>query len=152
MTLDDIARALSAAPLFQGVDAARLKLVALSGEALSFRAGEVVLAEGEEGDAAFVALSGAADVLVAGPQGPARVAGIAAGEVFGEMALLVDGRRTSTVAAAGPLEALRLPRPVFQRLMADMPEFSLALSRLLARRLRDTTRRLAERMERGDPA
>jgi putative ABC transport system ATP-binding protein len=109
-------------------------LAALSGDVLTFRDGEALVVEGDEGDEVFVLLRGAAEVSFR-RGGPSF--GIGEGGVVGEVAALTGAPRGATVTARGVVDALRLRREVFLRLLREMPEVSLALSRTLARRLSD---------------
>src|SRR5205823_5936063 len=60
------------------------------------------------------------------------------GDTFGEMALLTDEPRSTTVSALTDLRAWSLPKERFRRLVQSTPELAVALGRLLARRLQAT--------------
>jgi ABC-type bacteriocin/lantibiotic exporter with double-glycine peptidase domain/CRP-like cAMP-binding protein len=100
------------------------RLVQASFTRMSFGFGEMIVAEGDEADALFVIESGTARVVKTGDHGeevPLNV--LHPGEAFGERALLQPGgRRTATVRASSPLEALRLDRAVFDALVRSEPE------------------------------
>jgi hypothetical protein len=72
-------------------------------------AGEVLVAEGDPGDYAYIIVSGDATVTQSGT----RLASMGPGDLFGEMAMVAGGIRTATVRAATAVELLRLdaPRP-----------------------------------------
>jgi hypothetical protein len=61
-------------------------------------------------------------------------------ETLGELAPLIDEPRTATVTATRPVTALRLDAATFLRLHRELPEFGLAVSRELARRLESAYR------------
>ncbi|MDD3445588.1 MAG: cyclic nucleotide-binding domain-containing protein, partial [Zavarzinia sp.] len=91
MTLSDDAATLAAVPLFQGVDPARLKLIAFTAERQTVQPGTVLVRQGDPGDAAFVVLSGTASVHVDTADGSAlRIGEVQTGILFGEVALLAD--------------------------------------------------------------
>lgn len=71
-----------------------------------FGAGDVVFAEGEEGDVAYVVESGRLEVLREGQ----RVAELGHGDVFGELALLTTVKRPITVRCLTPCELTVLAR------------------------------------------
>lgn len=75
----------------------------------SFADGQPVIAAGEVGDTFHIISAGSASVSV--PAAGAR--SMAAGESFGEIALLRDVPRTATVTATGPMETLVLDRDAF---------------------------------------
>ena len=64
-----------------------------------------------------------------------RVATLAAGEVFGEMALLTDEPRSATVRADTAGRVLRLPRDRFLEMLRREPGAPLAVTTTLSRRL-----------------
>ena len=99
------------------------RLVEASLTPVEFGFGEVIVAEGDEADALFVIQSGTARVIKTGDHGeevPLNV--LHSGDVFGERALLEpERRRTATVRASSPVEALRLERAVFDALVRSEP-------------------------------
>ncbi|PIP97071.1 MAG: cyclic nucleotide-binding protein, partial [Rhodobacterales bacterium CG18_big_fil_WC_8_21_14_2_50_71_9] len=117
MSLDDAVGALRACTVFRRIDDGRLKLIALTGETLSYREGETLFARGDAGDAAYLVLSGAAEVRMDPAAAP--VARLERGELFGEIAALCDRPRIAFVIAAAPLVVLRLDRGVLRRLLAE---------------------------------
>ena len=66
---------------------------------VSFKAGDTIIVEGDEGDTAFFIVSGSVEVIV-GQGAKARAVGmLQTGEVFGEMCLIEPGPRSATVRA-----------------------------------------------------
>jgi CRP-like cAMP-binding protein len=142
--LNDEVKMLRQVPLFAGVSPAKLKLLAFTSERVAYRAGEVLCRQGEVGDAAFVILSGSAEIVVDASAGPIRVAEIGENAIVGEIAILCDIARTATVIALTPLEALRISKETFVKLLADFPEMTIEVMRVLADRLSQTTMELTE--------
>lgn len=142
MALIEEAATLRQVPLFAGVSGSRLKLIAFCAERVTYRPGELLCLQGEAGDAAYVILSGSAEVLVDGPQGPKRVAEVAENDVVGEISILCDITRTASVKAVTEVEALRICKDVFLNLMSDCPEMAIEIVRVLADRLNKTTQEL----------
>lgn len=141
MSLSEDAATLAAVPLFQGVDPARLKLIAFAAERLTVPAGTELVRQGEVGDAVFVVLSGEASAFVKIADGSElRVGPVPAGSLFGEVALLAEVPRTATVRADGEMALLRLDADLFFDLIQEFPAVGIAVMRELARRLdRSTT-------------
>lgn len=129
--------------LFSRVDDRQLRAVAMMGEELSYRDGERLFEQGEEGDAAYVVISGAVDVIVRVEGGERSVATLGQGEIFGELAVLCDRPRTSAIAAKDDLTVFRLDRPVILNMLREFPDVALQMIRILGRRLELTTQRLA---------
>jgi len=72
------------------IDAARVE---------TFEAGQVILAEGETGDDLYLVLSGNVEVSIHVERGEKKLARLSRGDVFGEIAGLLDHRRYATVTA-----------------------------------------------------
>ncbi len=144
MLLNDEVMMLKQVPLFAGVSPAKLKLLAFTSERVVYRADETLFMQGDPGDAAFVILSGRADVLVDGPSGPIRVAELEKNAIVGEIAILCDVARTATVKAVTQVEALRISKDNFFKLLTDFPEMTIEMVRVLADRLTQTTSELTE--------
>ncbi|MEM7422732.1 MAG: cyclic nucleotide-binding domain-containing protein [Pseudomonadota bacterium] len=143
MSLSEVVSVLGDIPMFRNVEAKRLKLLAMMGETLTFRAGERLFEQGDDGDAAYVVLSGAVDVLIPTDAGETSVAVLGAKEIFGEMAVLCDQPRTTAIAANCDLKVLRLDRQAMLNMLSEFPDIALELIRVLAARLEATTRDLA---------
>ena len=93
--------------------------------------GTVVIHEGEEGRGLFVVLSGELDVSRRASDGTVvPLAGLKAGEVFGEMALLRNARTTATVVAQRTATVLYLAREYVARIVAAVPEIKSYLEAL----------------------
>jgi CRP/FNR family cyclic AMP-dependent transcriptional regulator len=76
--------------------------------------------EGASGYSFFVLRDGAATVSIDGGQ----VRTLGAGDFFGELALLGDGRRTATVTTTSPAQVLVLFGTEFRRLQQEHPELA----------------------------
>lgn len=144
MTLQEEVHLLRRVPLFSRIDPARLKLLAFTSDRLVFAPDDVLFEQGQAGDAAYLILSGSAEVEIDTPAGRLVVATIHEHEIVGEIAILCDVPRTATVRASGELVALRIAKERFFTLLAEFPEMAVEMMRELARRLEVTTVRLRE--------
>ena len=108
--------------LFQGLKPLQLTEMARNGERVMIREGQVILREGEEGDAAFLIVGGAGiQSEPAGSQQPV----FHEGTLLGEMAMLIDGHHhQSTIVAPGNLRAFKLTRAALHRQMEADPELA----------------------------
>lgn len=102
--------------------------------------GIVLCQEGAPGNSMFLIVEGEAEIL----KGPQRLATLGAGEMFGEMALLTGEERSATVRAMSPMELYELDKTDFDAMLNYAPQLSSGLSRILARRLRETTQSTAK--------
>ncbi|RMF34067.1 MAG: cyclic nucleotide-binding domain-containing protein [Alphaproteobacteria bacterium] len=102
-----------------------------------------MMAQGQEGDAAYVILSGCAEVLVKIGGRETLVAELDGNDIVGEMALLTESPRTATVRARGTVEVLRIGRDALLRMLQEFPGMALELLRVMTQRLERTTQELA---------
>ncbi|MEH7828080.1 cyclic nucleotide-binding domain-containing protein [Gemmobacter denitrificans] len=143
MLLNDEVRCLRQVPMFAGVAASRLKLLAFASERVAYRKGETLFRQGEPGDAAYLVLEGTADVLIETESGQVKVSEVVRNGIVGEIAILCDVARTATVRAGSDLEALRIDKDDFLRLLHDFPDVTREVVQVLASRLSHTTAELA---------
>jgi len=143
MLLNDEVELLRRLPLFAGVAPAKLKLLAFTSDRIKFDAGKEIFKQGDAGDAAYVVLSGSADVLINTEAGENKVATVNASELVGEIAILCDVPRTATVRASTPLLTLRIKKDNFLKMLSDFPEMTVEIMRGLALRLSRTTAELS---------
>ena len=92
----------------------------------------------------FVVLSGVAEVDVGG-----RFHRLSTGDFFGEMALITSKRRSATVKAVEPVEALRIPAEGFQAFLLAHPAIAIAMLRSVVERLGEVQARLDAWMGNG---
>ena len=144
MQLKDEVELLRRMPLFCKVAPSKLKLLAFTSNRVSYSPGQVLFNQGDPGDAAYVVLSGTADVLVNADGDQIKVAIVEPNSIVGEIAILCDVARTATVSATAPLETLRIRKDQFVRMLAEFPEMAVEIMRVLAERLNRTTAELAE--------
>lgn len=144
MALKEEVEQLKCVPLFADVSPAKLKLLAFTSDIVNYPAGRVLFNQGDQGDAAYVLLAGEVDVLinVAGDQ--LKVDAIGANEIVGEIAILCDVVRTATIKTTQPVTALRIRKEHFLKLLAEFPEMTIQIMRVLAERLNHTTAALTE--------
>ncbi|MGH6924071.1 MAG: cyclic nucleotide-binding domain-containing protein [Propylenella sp.] len=138
-------------PLFSGIEPAKLKLLAYTSDVVTYEPGQVLVRKDDVGDAAYVIITGDADVSVPANGGSITVAQLHDGDFFGEIAILCDTPRTATVTAKGEVTALRIRKEPFFQLLHQFPEMAVEMTRLLAERLTRTTADLIE-AQRQKPA
>ena len=144
MILNEAVQVLQEMPLFRNVDLKRLRVVAMMGESRTYRAGERLFEQGDEGDAAYIVIDGEVDVLVRVDGGEQSVAVLSKGEIFGELAVICDQARSSAIAARTQLDTLRLDRNTVLNMLREFPDIALEMVSILGHRLELTTRELAK--------
>jgi hypothetical protein len=96
-------------PLFRLLPPPALDGVAVTATPLAVPAGRTIFREGDPGDRYYAIADGTVEVTLAGK----RIAQLARGEGFGEIALLRDGPRTATVTARTDAGLLAVEREPF---------------------------------------
>jgi len=130
-------------PVFETLAAADLEQVAQATVPRAFTAGEVVFREGDESDTCYVVRTGHARAIRAHPDGRTiTLANFGPEDIFGELAMFDDERRSATVEALDDLEAIAILGGDMRRILRDHSEISLKLVVSLGRRLRETNERL----------
>ncbi|MET9761541.1 Crp/Fnr family transcriptional regulator [Streptomyces sp. NPDC006372] len=120
---------------------ARRELLEL-GVPARFEAGKVLLSEGARTRHMLVLLSGFAKVTARVENGEESLLAVrVGGDSVGEMAALDGSPRSATVTACGLLSAMVVQPAALHTLLARRPEVHLALTRILADRLRWANRR-----------
>ncbi len=102
---------LAAIPLFSGLSDHLLKILSAHVNKVTFLPGDIIIGEGDKGDALYIIDHGTAEVTKNKQTGDTKVVGkLEQGDFFGEMALLGDHFRTATVTAKSAMMLLRLTR------------------------------------------
>jgi CRP/FNR family cyclic AMP-dependent transcriptional regulator len=146
VTEDRVAAALSASPLFGGLDPAVLERLAGSCRRRSYADGELVFLQGDPGGSLHVLLSGAVGISVRTAEGgQAVLAVLRPPESFGELAVLDGGPRVATATARGPSTTVQVPRPQVQALVDEHAAFGAALLAALVRMVRRADLQVTDR-------
>jgi CRP/FNR family transcriptional regulator, cyclic AMP receptor protein len=105
-------------------------------QSVSFKAGDAIIVEGEDGDTAFFIVTGSVEVSI-GQGSKARILGtLGTGEVFGEMCLIEPGPRSATIRAVTDTECLAASYEEFIAAIEENPERAVGFMKTLVRRLR----------------
>lgn len=138
------AELLARVPVFAALGPDDLALVAEVSHPRRFGVGEVVFREGDESNTCYVVRSGHARAVREHADGrQIALATFGPGDIFGELAMFDDERRSATVETIDAMEALAILGPDMRRLMLRRPQLAVGLASSLARRLRATNERLA---------
>jgi len=103
---------------------------------VNFKAGDTILAEGEDGSTAFLIVKGTVEVSIGLGKDSKPVDHLKEGEVFGEMSLIEPGPRAATVKAAGDTECIETSYDEFVTGLQDNPVAALEFMKTMVRRLR----------------
>jgi CRP/FNR family transcriptional regulator, cyclic AMP receptor protein len=103
---------------------------------VSFKSGDTIIAEGDEGRSAFLIVDGAVEVTIGIGSDAKTVGTFKAGEVFGEMSLIEPGKRTATVRATADTECVETSYEEFVAKIHENPDAAIEFMKPLVRRLR----------------
>jgi sulfate permease, SulP family len=129
--------------VFSNMDETELAAAKLALTRRTYRKGEIVFREGDNGDELFIIAKGSASVRLrlSGTQREARLITFSPGTVFGEIALLDQEVRSATVEADDELVCYVLTRVDFDLLTTGHPAVAIKLLKNLGRELSGRLRR-----------
>jgi CRP-like cAMP-binding protein len=140
----DVVELLGRVPVFSTLERRDLERIAQLAVPRRFEPGQVVFREGDASDTCYVVREGRARAIRTHRDGRTiTLARFGPGDIFGELALFEDERRSATVEAIEPTTAVAVLGPDMRRLMTEHGEISARLVIALGRRLRETNERLS---------
>ncbi len=139
-TQPQIEESLLRIPFFRSLPRQALSAISARLKQVHFEQGEVVFVENSLGDSMYLIESGQVKVSVntGGSQQERVINYLGPGNFFGEMALLLNQRRSATVTITIDADLWMLRKADMDELLADHPEIALQITRELSRRLSDT--------------
>lgn len=124
--------------LFSGLSDEDLERLHERAEPVELKKGDVLMKEGSEGDSLYVVLEGEFEITKLAGEKQVVLAVRGAGEVMGEMSMLVEAPRSATVTSMGPSRLLRLSHDAFLGVLRSSSEAALAILGTVTERLRHT--------------
>jgi len=135
---------LAQVPVFETLDTAQLARVASVSVPRSFDAGQVIFREGDTSDTCYLVRSGHARAIRAHGDGRTiTLAHFGPGDIFGELAMFDDERRSATIETLDEVGVIAVLGPDMRRLLRDHPDMAVRLVISLGRRLREANERIA---------
>jgi len=143
-TFEETVELLGRVPIFATLGRSDLEEIARVAVPRTFEAGAVVFREGDRSDTCYIVHWGHCRAIREHPGGRTiTLATFGPGEIFGELALIEEERRSATVEATEPLQVVGVLGADMRRVLQDHPQIAMRLLVALARRLRETNERLA---------
>jgi CRP/FNR family transcriptional regulator, cyclic AMP receptor protein len=140
----DVAELLGRVPAFSTLERGDLERIAQLAVPRRFEPGQVVFREGDASDTCYVVREGHARAIRTHGDGRTiTLATFGPGDIFGELAMFEDERRSATVEAIEPTSVVGVLGPDMRRLMGEHPEIASRLVIALGRRLREMNERLS---------
>ena len=138
MSVQDQVSLLRKIELFANVDESHLKVLAFATERVTIRAGEMLIRQGDDAVAAFVIVNGEAEAFIGDQDTTSRFMDVDRNAFVGEMAMLSDQNYAASVRATSDIEALRITRELFFRVIDEFPEMAREVMEVVSRRLDGT--------------
>jgi CRP-like cAMP-binding protein len=140
----EVVQLLGRVPVFATLEQSDLERIALLAVPRQFEPGQAVFREGDQSDTCYIVREGQARAIRTHGDGRTiTLATFGPGDIFGELAMFEDERRSATVEATEPTSVVAVLGPDMRRLMTEHPEISKRLVIALGRRLRETNERLS---------
>src|SRR3954449_719167 len=141
---EEIAALLGAIPVFEALSRTDLEQVAAVAVPRRFDGGETVFREGDDSDTCYIVRSGHARALREHPDGrQITLATFGPGDIFGELAMFDDERRSTTVEASDDLDVLGILGSDMRRLLRRHPDMAVKVVISLGSRLGAANARVA---------
>jgi CRP/FNR family transcriptional regulator len=141
---EDTAELLSRVPVFAELGADDLGRVAQVAVPRSYDGQQVIFREGDDSDTCYIVRSGHARAIRQHSDGRTiTLARFGPGDIFGELAMFDDERRSATVEALDELSTVAIPGSAMRGLLERHPEIAVKLVIALGRRLRAANERLS---------
>ncbi|MHB8574970.1 MAG: cyclic nucleotide-binding domain-containing protein [Dehalococcoidia bacterium] len=137
----DVLQALARIPLFRQMSQEYLERLGRVARERHFKAGDVILHEGNPGIAFFGIASGNVEVVRGSGGDESVINNLGPGGSFGEMALLTELPRMATVRAVDDVTCIAMSRLDFLDALRDQPEIAIQLLKTLAELLRQAEER-----------
>lgn len=140
----EVVELLARVPVFSTLVPADLERISELAVPRDFEPGQVVFREGDSSDTCYIVRSGRARAVREHSDGRTiTLATFGPGDIFGELAMFEDERRSATVEAVEPTAAVAVLGPDMRRLMNEHPGIATRLVIALGRRLRESNERLS---------
>jgi CRP-like cAMP-binding protein len=121
--------------LFRGLDAENIAKIFARGMTVEYQAGEVIFKKGQEGESLYLILNGSVAIADDGRE----IALLKQGDMFGEMALISQGKRSADAIAVNDVSLLTLKMDIINNIMPRDVSVQLLVNIImtLSRRLQE---------------
>jgi CRP/FNR family cyclic AMP-dependent transcriptional regulator len=140
----DVVELLGRVPVFSTLEPNDLERIAQMALPRHFEPGQAVFREGDQSDTCYIVREGHARAVRSHGDGRTiTLATFGPGDIFGELAMFEDERRSATVEAIEPTSVIGVLGPDMRRLLGEHPQIAARMVIALGRRLRDSNERLS---------
>lgn len=116
-----------------------------SGKKSDFNQSDLIFKQGDTSDHVYIILSGDAEILSEDQNGSMNIIGtLKEGDIFGEMGLFLQDKRTATIRAKSNLETVFFTKNDFLKAISKIPEFNFNVMNTLAKRIDSSNKKIVE--------
>ena len=141
MSLDTDIALLQQVPLFEELDREQLRLLAFGAETRRLAAGGRLFREGAFSEGGYLVRQGQLELKRGGNKG-ILVETLYPGMLVGEMALITPTDHSTTAIAPQGGEVMKIPRPLFRRMLEEYPDLTERLQERIANEVQGFVARL----------
>jgi CRP/FNR family cyclic AMP-dependent transcriptional regulator len=150
VNLSEEAQSLARVHLFRRLTPQELEQLASEVDQVTYKSGEVIFNEQDQGDALYVVDSGAVRIWVHDEDvKPVTLAQLKDGDFFGELAVLDRGPRSTNATAITDASVHRLSSDDFQKFLMQHPDVAIDVICEIGARLRQTNALVSQRVTRN---
>ena len=140
---------LKAIPLFESLEDEDLAALVNKLREVTVASGETVFAQGDEGDAMYVIVDGAVDIVAGSGKQKVILTSLFKQQYFGELSLLDGAPRSATAVASRDTLLLALERDDFVEFIKKRPEAALSIMHEVGERIRATNEAMTRTVTRN---
>jgi CRP-like cAMP-binding protein len=137
MTIEDDISFFERVPTLSMLGRAALRILAIGAESRYVHSGDTLFNAGDDADGGYVVQEGSFRLMPRASDGSKSVT-VRAGTLLGELALFTETTRPVTATALEPSTVLRIPRPLFLKMLDGYPDAATRLRDILARRIAES--------------
>ncbi len=127
---------------FSTLDSASIEKLVRASRMVVLPKGRLLFSQNDEADAVYVVFAGVVALVLSTIDGRELVIDeLPAGQMFGELSVLTDKRRSTSAVAHETCEVLAIPVEVFQHALETMPVLMRQVLAMTAQRLRECSAR-----------
>ena len=138
MTIEDDIAFFGRVPTLGTLGRPALRILAIGAENRYVHSGEVLFSAGDAADAGFVVQEGSFRLAPREVEGGDSVT-VGPGALIGELAMIAETTRPVTATALEPSTVLRIPRPLFLKMLEGFPDDARRLRDVLSKRTDQST-------------
>jgi CRP-like cAMP-binding protein len=139
MAIEDDITFFETVPTLSMLGRGALRILAIGAESRYVHSGETLFNAGDEADSGYVVQEGSFRLTPNAFDNDQAVT-VGVGTLLGELALFTETIRPVTATALEPSTVLRLPRPLFLKMLDGYPDAAVRLREVLTKRLDESER------------